>query len=229
MMGTPCRFAGKSRAGRSGCRRRTGTRVPTGWPSRRPRTGAPGAPRTRARSRCGRCGCGWRRTPAPSSPERQRRPRAEHAQLRLGGLRGQGVGAPRDGAPAPGQRRMLDDGFPVAPRTGAQFLIEGCGERIAVVLLARKYARLQGVPSSRRTETRYRDRSSDASPRPVRAAPPNRRPRCTLLPATLCQGAPGNTRFWMMPWTPQLPSTTCVTPKSVATDISEMASSSPRP
>src|SRR5712692_8908103 len=32
----------------------------------------------------------------------------------------------------------------------------------------------------------------------------------------------------MMAWTPQLPSTTCVTPKSTATDISEIASSSLR-
>ena len=33
----------------------------------------------------------------------------------------------------------------------------------------------------------------------------------------------------MMAWMPQLPSTTCVTPKSTATELSEIASSSVNP
>src|SRR5262245_44209757 len=42
-------------------------------------------------------------------------------------------------------------------------------------------------------------------------------------------GVPANRAFLMTAWTPQLPSTTWVTPKSTAIDMSEMASSSLSP
>jgi len=48
-------------------------------------------------------------------------------------------------------------------------------------------------------------------------------------PEASCRYPPAKMLFLMMAWTPQLPSTTCVIPKSTATDIREIASSSVRP
>src|SRR5271157_1280061 len=51
----------------------------------------------------------------------------------------------------------------------------------------------------------------------------------SVAPGSAHASAPANKLFWMMAWTPQLPSTTWVTPKSTASYISEIASSSVRP
>src|SRR5690606_23047698 len=50
-----------------------------------------------------------------------------------------------------------------------------------------------------------------------------------LLTEQANQPSPTNRLFLMTPCTPQLPSTTCVMPKSAATEMSEIASSSLRP
>src|SRR5439155_13926245 len=62
---------------------------------------------------------------------------------------------------------------------------------------------------------------------PDDGGPGGRRPAATEIDAG--GQAPAKTCLRITACTPQLPSTTCVTPKSTATDISEMASSSLRP
>src|SRR5262249_2133567 len=67
---------------------------------------------------------------------------------------------------------------------------------------------------------------------PDDGGPGGRRPAAPVAPRGDVDAdgqAPVKTCLRMTACTPQLPSTTCVTPKSTATDISEMASSSLRP